>query len=255
MGRWAALRTHRVTLFDAAGPRAGRQPGSARHARGAADLSSALPEVKAALAGRTGVDIRSDPAEPARIWVAVPGTAGGARRKRSGCAGACRGPLAARDPVRGAPRPRPRQRACAGRRPGHRGAAGPDGDGGARDSHRAAAAISALGTLRDRSAEHGAPADAAGAVRPLRNAAPVGAESSALVDAMVEGVLASDERGRIVTANPAARRLLGYDETETHARPAPVSSGSRRRARWWMRRCAVTRCRIASSTSTAASSW
>jgi two-component system phosphate regulon sensor histidine kinase PhoR len=39
------------------------------------------------------------------------------------------------------------------------------------------------------------------------------AESSALVDAMVEGVLASDERGRIVTANPAARRLLGYDET------------------------------------------
>ena len=40
-----------------------------------------------------------------------------------------------------------------------------------------------------------------------------GAESSALVDAMVEGVLASDERGRIVTANPAARRLLGYDET------------------------------------------
>jgi two-component system phosphate regulon sensor histidine kinase PhoR len=42
-----------------------------------------------------------------------------------------------------------------------------------------------------------------------------GAESSALVDAMVEGVLASDERGRIVTANPAARRLLGYDETES----------------------------------------
>jgi two-component system phosphate regulon sensor histidine kinase PhoR len=39
------------------------------------------------------------------------------------------------------------------------------------------------------------------------------AASSALVDAMVEGVLASDERGRIVTANPAARLLLGYDET------------------------------------------
>lgn len=36
------------------------------------------------------------------------------------------------------------------------------------------------------------------------------AESAALVDAMVEGVLAADERGRVVRANPAARRLLGY---------------------------------------------
>ena len=37
------------------------------------------------------------------------------------------------------------------------------------------------------------------------------AETRALVESMVEGVLAADERGRIVTANPAARRLLGYD--------------------------------------------
>ncbi len=36
------------------------------------------------------------------------------------------------------------------------------------------------------------------------------AESAALVDAMVEGVLAADVRGRVITANPAARRLLGY---------------------------------------------
>jgi len=36
------------------------------------------------------------------------------------------------------------------------------------------------------------------------------AESAALVTAMVEGVIAADRRGRIVTANPAARRLLGY---------------------------------------------
>jgi two-component system phosphate regulon sensor histidine kinase PhoR len=36
------------------------------------------------------------------------------------------------------------------------------------------------------------------------------AESAALVAAMVEGVVASDARGRILTANPAARRLLGY---------------------------------------------
>ena len=36
------------------------------------------------------------------------------------------------------------------------------------------------------------------------------AESAALVEAMVEGVIAADGRGRIVTANGAARRLLGY---------------------------------------------
>jgi len=36
------------------------------------------------------------------------------------------------------------------------------------------------------------------------------AESAALVEAMVEGVIAADGRGRIVTANAAARRLLGY---------------------------------------------
>ncbi|HUQ14462.1 MAG TPA: histidine kinase dimerization/phospho-acceptor domain-containing protein, partial [Gemmatimonadales bacterium] len=38
------------------------------------------------------------------------------------------------------------------------------------------------------------------------------AESAALVESMVEGVIAADERGRIATANPAARRLLGYDQ-------------------------------------------
>ncbi len=37
------------------------------------------------------------------------------------------------------------------------------------------------------------------------------AESAALVEAMVEGVIAADPRGRIVTANAAARRLLGYE--------------------------------------------
>jgi len=39
------------------------------------------------------------------------------------------------------------------------------------------------------------------------------AESAALVESMVEGVIAADGRGRIVTANPAARRLLGYAPT------------------------------------------
>ncbi len=39
------------------------------------------------------------------------------------------------------------------------------------------------------------------------------AESAALVESMVEGVIAADGRGHIVTANPAARRLLGYGAT------------------------------------------
>jgi two-component system, OmpR family, phosphate regulon sensor histidine kinase PhoR len=43
-------------------------------------------------------------------------------------------------------------------------------------------------------------------------------ESAALVESMVEGVLAADARGHIVTANSAARRILGYgfDETLPH---------------------------------------
>ena len=36
------------------------------------------------------------------------------------------------------------------------------------------------------------------------------AESAALVESMIEGVVAADARGHIVTANPAARRILGY---------------------------------------------
>ncbi|HEU4587017.1 MAG TPA: ATP-binding protein [Gemmatimonadales bacterium] len=40
------------------------------------------------------------------------------------------------------------------------------------------------------------------------------AESAALVESMVEGVIAADGRGRIVTANSAARRLLGYGSDE-----------------------------------------
>jgi two-component system, OmpR family, phosphate regulon sensor histidine kinase PhoR len=40
------------------------------------------------------------------------------------------------------------------------------------------------------------------------------AESAALVEAMAEGVIAADGRGRITTANAAARRMLGYGAHE-----------------------------------------
>jgi PAS domain S-box-containing protein len=40
-------------------------------------------------------------------------------------------------------------------------------------------------------------------------------ESAALVESMVEGVIAADARGHIVTANSAARRILGYDPDES----------------------------------------
>jgi two-component system, OmpR family, phosphate regulon sensor histidine kinase PhoR len=41
------------------------------------------------------------------------------------------------------------------------------------------------------------------------------AETSAVVESMVEGVVAADARGRVVTANGALRRLLGYRDDET----------------------------------------
>ena len=40
------------------------------------------------------------------------------------------------------------------------------------------------------------------------------AEGSAMIAAMGEGIIASDQRGRVVIANPAARRLLGYRPDE-----------------------------------------
>jgi PAS domain S-box-containing protein len=40
------------------------------------------------------------------------------------------------------------------------------------------------------------------------------AESAALVESMIEGGIAADPRGRIVSANPAARRLLGYGRAD-----------------------------------------
>jgi len=214
VGRWAALRTHRVTLVNAQGRALVDNQVPPGLLTAEADMG-AFPEVKAALAGKTGVDIRSDPAEPARIWVAVPGTpivrvasdlavleraAGRSQRAilfgallALGLgtllallgAGAISGPLgqmtaAARTIPTGMSPRFPRS--------------------GLTEIDQLSAA------LRQMQHELGERFDALRRER---------AESSALVDAMVEGVLASDERGRIVTANPAARRLLGYGETES----------------------------------------
>jgi len=41
------------------------------------------------------------------------------------------------------------------------------------------------------------------------------AASAALVESMLEGVIAADGRGRITTANAAARRMLGYEHDES----------------------------------------
>ena len=54
------------------------------------------------------------------------------------------------------------------------------------------------------------------------------AESAALVESMVEGVIAADGRGHIVTANPAARRLLGYGADRGAARPSGALPGQGR---------------------------
>ena len=78
------------------------------------------------------------------------------------------------------------------------------------------------------------------------------AESAALVESMVEGVIAADARGRIVTANPAARRLLGYDADRAAARPPRAVPGQGRRARWWTPCSRASRCRTGSSRWTAA---
>ena len=47
------------------------------------------------------------------------------------------------------------------------------------------------------------------------------AGSAAIVEAMIEGIIATDARGRVVTANAAARRLLGYGEN-TPLPPLPI---------------------------------
>jgi signal transduction histidine kinase len=213
VGRWAALRAHRVTLFDPAGRAIAdnQVPPSVLAAQ--ADMAE-LPEVREAREGRTGFDVRSDPGEPTRIWVAVPGTPivrvasdlevlerAAGRSQRAILFGALLalglGTLLALLGGRAISGPL-EQMAAAAR-------AIPTGQH-PRFPRSGLSEIDQLSTaLRQMQQELSDRFEA------LRRA---GAESSALVDAMVEGVLACDERGRIVTANPAARRLLGYDDSD-----------------------------------------
>ena len=213
VGRWAALRTHRVTLIDSTGRALADNQVPPSVLATQADMSE-LPEVRDARAGRTGFDVRSDPAEPARIWVAVPGTPivrvasdlavlerAAGRSQRAILFGALLafglGTLLALLGGRAIAGPL-EQMASAAR-------AIPSGQA-PRFPRSGLTEIDQLSqALRQMQQELAERFDA------LRRAS---AESSALVDAMVEGVLACDERGRIVTANPAARRLLGYDETD-----------------------------------------
>lgn len=212
VGRWAALRTHRVTLVDAQGRALVDNQVPPGMLAAEADMS-ALPEVKAAVAGTTGVDIRSDPAEPARIWVAVPGTPivrvasdlavlerAAGRSQRAILFGALLalglGTLLALLGAGAISGPLGQMTAAAHAIPSGMNPRFP---------RSGLTEIDQLSTaLRQMQQEL---SDRFDALRRER------AESSALVEAMVEGVLASDERGRIVTANPAARRLLGYGDT------------------------------------------
>jgi signal transduction histidine kinase len=211
VGHWAALRGHSVTLFDSTGLALADN----RTPPAQLDLppQTDLPELQAALAGRVGVVRRVDPGEPAMLYVVVPGSpivrvgqdltlleaaAGRTQRAMLGAGtlavliGALLSLLAGRtltSPLR--------QLAVAAR--------GLPVGGAVRLPRSGIGEIDQLSqALRQTQQELQARFDALQQER---------AESEAMVNAMVEGVIAADARGRVVTANPAARRLLGYDES------------------------------------------
>jgi len=213
--RLAQENGHRITLVDRGGVvRAdsdfppGPLPPLENHA--------GRPEIRAALSGRTGVATRrSESVGRALLYVAVPGGPGAVRvataltqvdaivgRAQGAVAGAALlalavGALLAFVAARSIARPLTAITAAAraiaaGSPPRFPRSGVPDIDAlvqSLRQMHR---------QLADRFDE-------------LRREQ---AETGALVEAMVEGVIAADGRGRIVTANPAARRLLGYGPGE-----------------------------------------
>ena len=213
VGRWAAQRGHAVTLLDSAGhPLADNRlaPG----VLGTLGPMDDLPEVRAARAGRVGIDRREEDGEPVRFYVAVPGTpivriasdlslveAASQDSQRSVLLAALLavglGSTLALIAARTMTRPLAQLAAAARAMPGGQTP---------RFQRSGIPEIDQLSqALRQSHQELETRFDA------LRNER---AESAALVDAMVEGVLASDARGRILTANPAARRLLGYSPEE-----------------------------------------
>ncbi len=212
----AARSGHRVTLIDRTG-RVRAESAEPVETIPRLENHASRPEVRAALAGQSGSDRRTSATvgEPL-LYVAIPVSAGalrvaasleqvenivgGAQRSIFGAAAAAMaiGIILATLTGRSIAQPLTRITLAAreiaqGAQPRFPRSGIPDVDGlvrALRDMHQ---------QLEQRFAE-------------LRRER---AESAALVEAMIEGVIAADARGMIVTANQAARRLLGYREEET----------------------------------------
>ena len=213
--RFSRVNGHRITLIDAHG-RVLAESGVPDASLGAIADHSERPEVRAALAGRVGVDIRESATFGiSQLYVAVAGGPGvvrvaapygqvdaTVRRAQAAViwaalialgAGVVLALLAGRAIAR--PLTEITQAAyamAAGRPPRFPHSGIPDVD-------RLVEALREMhGQLTDRFDQ-------------LRREQ---AETSAVVESMVEGVVAADERGRVVTANAALRRLLGYRDDE-----------------------------------------
>jgi two-component system phosphate regulon sensor histidine kinase PhoR len=213
VARWAQRPLHRVTVFDGEGRVVAdsRLPPNQLQAPGSL---AEVPEVRAALAGRVGVDRRAEGVEPPLLYVAVPGVpivrvAGaldevqailGPSRRRMRWASMLAvvvGTMLAWFAGRSIARPLAEIAGTARALP----AGAPP-----RFPRSRMPEINQLSqALREM---HRQLAERATALHGERAGADV------LVDAMVEGVLAADGRGRIVIANPAARRMLGYGPSD-----------------------------------------
>jgi len=211
LGRIAVERNLRITMIDARGVALANigPPGQS-----AGPSLSDLPEVRAALRGEKGVARRGEDGRPAALFVAVPGdpivrlasdlspVAGAVRAAQRSILWAAFLALLAGSTLalvggRAAARPL-RELARTAR-------AIPAGEP-LRLPRSSVVEIEELGrALRETAHELALRYEAVSHGR---------AESATLVEAMVEGVLATNRRGRIVTANPGARRLLGYGPSE-----------------------------------------
>jgi signal transduction histidine kinase len=213
VGRWAGLRDHRVTIID----RTGKAVADNQVPPGVLAAQPALAgssEVAAAIAGRVGTATRTEAGEPAQLWVAIPGdpivrisadlltlenSAGRTQRAIivGGLLALGLGTLLAL--LAGRTIAVPLQQLAAAAR------AIPSGLPPRFPRSQISEIEQLSQALRQMHQELGTRFEALRLGR---------AESSALVDAMIEGVLSCDRRGRIITANPAARAILGYGDTE-----------------------------------------